>query len=117
MTETELAYAGVLLVSVFVSAISQVMLKKAAMREYASPIREYLNPLVIFAYVLFVGCTLLTILAYQGIPLSLGPVLEATSYVYVTIFGVTIFKEHVGRDKLIALALIIAGILVFAFFG
>ena len=39
----------------------------------------------------FVGCTFLTMLAYKGIPLSLGPVLEATSYLYVTVFGVTIF--------------------------
>ena len=114
---SELGYACVLLVSVFVSAVSQVMLKKAAMRTYPSHLAEYLNPLVIFAYVLFVGCTLLTVLAYQGIPLSLGPVLEATSYLYVTIFGVVIFHEHVGRDKIVALALILAGILVFALFG
>jgi len=56
-------------------------------------------------------------LAYQGIPLSLGPVLEATSYLYVTVFGVTIFHEHVGREKIVALALIVAGILVFALGG
>ncbi len=117
MTETELAYSGILLVSVFISAISQVMLKKAAMRTYDSPIKEYLNPLVIFAYTLFVGCTLMTVLAYRGIPLSWGPVLEATSYVYVTAFGVWFFKEKVDRKKLVALALILVGIFVYAFFG
>ena len=114
---SELGHAVVLLVSVFVSAISQVMLKKAALRTYPNHVAEYLNPLVIVAYVLFVGCTLLTILAYQGIPLSLGPVLEATSYLYVTLFGVTIFHEHVGREKLLALALIVIGIIVFATLG
>ena len=55
MNETMLAYSCVLLVSVFVSAISQVMLKKAAQREYESTVKEYMNPLVIFAYVLFLG--------------------------------------------------------------
>jgi len=114
---SELGHVVVLLVAVFVSAVSQVMLKKAAMRTYPSHVAEYLNPLVIVAYVLFVGCTLLIILAYQGIPLSLGPVLEATSYLYVTVFGVTIFHEHVGREKIVALALIVAGILVFALWG
>ena len=103
--------------SVFISSISQVMLKKAAMRTYDSTAKEYLNPLVIFEYVLLVGCTLLTVLAYAGIPLSLGPVLEATSYIYVTIFGVTIFGEHVGKKKIIALAIILIGIGIFAFFG
>lgn len=117
MSQTQLTYACVLLLSVFVSAVSQVMLKKAAMRTYPSAIREYLNPLVIGAYSIFVVSTLLIVLAYQGIPLSLGPVLEATSYVYVTVFGVVIFHEHVGAPKLVALALILSGIVVFALFG
>ena len=34
-------YACILLVGVFVSAISQVMLKKAAQKTYASKIKEY----------------------------------------------------------------------------
>lgn len=114
MTKSTLLYAGILLLGVFLSAVSQVILKKAAMKKYASPIREYLNPQVIFAYMLFVGTTLLSVLAYKGIPLSLGPVLEATSYLYVTIFGVTIFKEKVTTKKLLALALIVLGIIVYA---
>ena len=98
-------------------SMPSVVIRKAALRTYPNHVAEYLNPLVIVAYVLFVGCTLLTILAYQGIPLSLGPVLEATSYLYVTVFGVTIFHEHVGREKLLALALIVIGIVVFATLG
>lgn len=117
MGKSQILYAGVLLLGVFVSAISQVMLKKAALKTYDSPIREYLNPLVIFAYVLFVGTTLLSILAYRGIPLSMGPVLEATSYIYVTIFGITIFKEKINRKKLLALLLIIIGIIVYSIWG
>ena len=114
MTTTVLAYSGILLASVFISAVSQVMLKKSALKTYDSPIKEYLNPLVIFAYALFVGTTLLSVIAYKGIPLSLGPVLESTAYVYVTVFGVLIFKERMTRGKLGALALIIAGIVVYA---
>lgn len=117
MTETELIYSSVLLIGVFVSAVSQVMLKKAALREYDSPIKEYLNPLVIFAYVLFVGCTLLTVFAYRGIPLSWGPVLEATSYIYVTVFGVIFFQEKITPKKLLALVLIVTGIIVYAALG
>ena len=87
------------------------------MKTYDSPIREYLNPLVIFAYVLFVGTTLLSIVAYRGIPLSMGPVLEATSYLYVTVLGVNIFIEKINRRKFLALCLIIAGILVYSLLG
>ena len=103
-------FALLLLLGVFISAISQVMLKNAAQKHYSSPIREYLNPLVIGAYMLFVGTTFLSILAYRGIPLSMGPILEATSYIYVTFFGMTLFHEKMTRQKWVALALIILGI-------
>ena len=72
---------------------------------------------MIFAYVLFVGTTLLSILAYRGIPLSMGPILEATSYIYITIFGVKIFKEKMNRGKAAALVLIICGIAVYSLLG
>lgn len=107
-------YAGLLLVGVFISAISQVLLKKAVQRHYSSAIREYMNPLVIIAYAMFFGTTFLSILAYRGLPLSMGPVLEATSYIYVTFFGVTIFKEKMSMKKWIALSLIMSGIVISA---
>lgn len=112
-----LLYACILLAGVFISAISQVMLKKAALKTYPSRIKEYLNPLVIFAYVLFVGTTFLSIFAYRVIPLSMGPVLEATSYIYVTVFGLTIFKEKLNVKKVLALVLIIGGIAVYSLLG
>lgn len=113
MNRTVLIYSCVLLIGVFISAISQVMLKKAAMKHYDSKIKEYMNPLVIIAYLLFVGTTLLSIVAYKGIPLSMGPVLEATSYIYVTIFGVLIFHEKFNKKKLLALILIVTGIILY----
>ena len=114
MNSTVFLYSMLLLLGVFISAISQVLLKKAAMKKYTSPLQEYLNPQVIFAYVLFVGTTFLSILAYRGIPLNLGPVLETTSYIYVTIFGVFIFHEKVNRQKILALAFIVIGVLVYS---
>jgi len=117
MNKTEILYSCILLAGVFISAVSQVMLKKAASKSYESHLKEYLNPLVIFAYVLFVGTTFLSILAYKGIPLSMGPVLEATSYIYVTFFGVKIFGEKLNTRKLVALAFIIIGIVVYALLG
>lgn len=113
MTENRLLYCGILLISVFISSVSQVLLKKAAQRTYPSRLKEYLNPLVIFAYMLFFGTTLLSVFAYRGVPLSMGPVLEATGYLYVTFFGITVFHEKMSKRKLLALALIIGGIIVY----
>ena len=114
MSKTTIMYSCILLAGVFISAISQVMLKKAAMKQYVSPLKEYLNPLVIIAYMMFVGTTFLSILAYKGIPLSMGPILEATSYIYVTFFGVKIFKEKLNSKKIVALGLIVCGIIIYS---
>ncbi|MDE6851300.1 MAG: EamA family transporter [Lachnospiraceae bacterium] len=114
MNREMLPYILVLMAGVFVSAVSQVMLKKAALKTYESPLKEYLNPMVIIAYLLFFGTTFLSVLAYKGIPLSMGPIIEATSYIYVTFFGVKIFHEKMNRKKYIALGLIIAGIIIYS---
>lgn len=114
MVDSELLYASFLLFGVFISSVSQVLLKKAANRKYNSFKEEYLNPLVISAYAIFVCSTLLSILAYKKIPLSMGPILETTSYLYITFFGVKIFHEKLTRMKLIALLIIIAGIVVYS---
>lgn len=114
MDREMLPYILVLMTGVFVSAVSQVMLKKAALKTYDSPIKEYLNPMVIIAYMLFFGTTFLSILAYKGIPLSMGPIIEATSYIYVTFFGVKIFHEKMNPKKYLALGLIILGIIIYS---
>lgn len=115
MDKTALLYSLFLLLGVFISAISQVLLKKSALKKHDSKIKEYLNPRVIIAYTLFIGTTFMSILAYRGIPLSMGPVLESTSYIYITIFGVKIFDEKINKGKILALLLIISGIAVSAF--
>lgn len=114
MSEGLVFYALIFLLGVFISSLSQVLLKKAAMRSYGSVLREYLNPLVIGAYAIFFLATLMTIVAYRGVPLSLGPILEATSYLYITFFSVVIFKEKINMRKVAALALIIVGIIVYS---
>lgn len=109
-----IAYAAVYLFGVFISAISQVLLKREALKAHDSIIKEYLNPSVAFAYVLFFAATLMSIFAYKAIPLSLGPILEATSYIYVVAFGALFFKERITKKKVGALALIILGIIVYS---
>ena len=75
MNQAQLPYVLLYLCSTFLSSVSQVLLKKAALREHKSVLAEYTDWRVILGYGLFVGCTLLTMLAYTGVPLNVGPVL------------------------------------------
>lgn len=114
MNNPVIAFAALNLFGVFISSVSQVLLKKSAMSDHDNVAKEYLNGKVIFAYVLFVAATLLSAFAYRGIPLSMGPVLDATGYLYITFFGVVLFHERLNTRKVIALGLIILGILVYS---
>ncbi|MCR5805097.1 MAG: multidrug ABC transporter [Clostridia bacterium] len=108
-------YASILIFGVFISSISQIILKKSADKKRDSIIKEYLNPYVIGAYTIFIAATLLSILAYRGIPLSLGPILEASGYLFVTLWGLVFFGEKLSFKKVIALVLIVSGIVVYSF--
>lgn len=114
MSRELLPYAGLMLFGVLISSLSQVLLKKAADKEYSSKIREYLNFRVITAYTIFFLATFCTVFAYRAIPLSMGPILESSSYVFVSIFGYMFFGERFGKKKIAALALIICGIVVYS---
>ena len=108
-------YVCVLLLGVLISSVSQVLLKKAALQPYDSVWGEYVNARVIIAYMLFFIATFLSLLAYKGIALSLGQMLETTGYLYITLFGVMLFGEKLNYRKGIALICIIAGVIVYAF--
>jgi len=103
----------ILLLSVFISSVSQIILKKAAGKVYASPLREYLNPMVIGAYSLFFCSVILTMIALKYVPLSMSPILESTGYIFVSVMGYFFLKEKFSRRKLAGFALILAGIVIF----
>lgn len=107
-------HVSVYLLGVFIASVSQVLLKKASGRKYKNAIEEYLNPMVMLAYALLFITTFMTIFAYREVPLSWGPILEATSYFYVTTFGVLVFKEQFNSKKAIALGFIMLGIVVYS---
>ena len=111
--KNELVYILVFLISVFIASVSQIMLKKSANKKYDSKIKEYLNMPVIVAYSLFFLSSLLTVLAYKGVSLSMGPILEASGYIWVAILGVIFLKEKINKEKLIGMTMIVIGIVIF----
>lgn len=107
-------FIAIYLAGVFVSSIAQILLKKSAGKKYESWIREYLNPYVIFSYAVFFGATFCTIYAYKGVPLSFGPILAATQYIFIAILSKIFLKERISPKKLIGLSIIVAGIIVYS---
>ncbi|WKY44811.1 EamA family transporter [Eubacteriaceae bacterium ES2] len=108
-------YFVLYLVSVLVASLSQVILKKSALMKYETRIKEYLNPYVIGAYGFFFISAFMTTMAYKVVPLTIGPVLESTGYIYIGVLSLLILKEKLSRRKLLGNILIIAGIFIYAF--
>ena len=90
------------------------MLKKSAEKQYESKLKEYLNPLVIIAYILFFGTTFISMYALKVVPLSMAPILEASGYIFVAVLSYIFLKEKLTKKQLIGMALILAGIVVYS---
>jgi drug/metabolite transporter (DMT)-like permease len=103
----------VMFLSVTVASISQILLKKSTFNSYNSVIREYVNPFVIGGYGMLVISMFLTVYAYSGMEYKNGPVIESLGNVFVLILSYFAFGEKVSSKKLVGIALIIIGIVIF----
>lgn len=105
-------YVAIFFLSVLVASISQVLLKKSAMKQYDYKWGDYLNPYVIFGYGLLLLSMILTVYAYGGVELKTGPVIESTSYIFVAVLSAIFLKEKINRKKAIGLVVIVVGVIV-----
>lgn len=102
-----------LVASVFISSVSQILLKKGAMKEHKTILEEYLNLFVISGYGLLVISTILTVMAFTGMEYKNGPVTESLGYLFVMLLSSLFLKEKITKKKLLGNMIIITGVLVF----
>jgi len=103
-----------MLILIFISSCSQILLKRAAGREYKNRISEYANANVIAAYALFASATASSMFILRYMPLSLASALDSCGYVFVAVLSYFILGERISKRKLIGLALIVTGVVLFA---
>lgn len=101
-----------MIAAAFLAAVSQILLKKSAQKEHKGILKEYVNGYVITGYVLLMGSLLMNMWAYQGIEYRFGPVINASSYVFVLFLGRLFLQEKITAKKLWGNVLIIIGILI-----
>ena len=99
--------------SVTVASFSQILLKKGALQKYDSFIKEYLNVWVITGYLLMFASVFLTMIVYRGMNFMNVPVLEAVGYVLVPVLSYFFFREALTRRKILGIACILAGIIIY----
>lgn len=110
--DERILFSAIFLSGVLIASFSQILLKKSAEKNGGSGLRAYLNPLVIISYSLFLISTLVSLLCLKFIPLSIAPVLDSASYIFVAMLSRIFFKEKISLKKALGFALIVAGIFV-----
>lgn len=106
-------YSIIYLIGVIISSFAQLLLKKASSINYNNKIKEYLNFKTLFAYFVFFSATIFSVYSYKGIPLSLGPILGTTEYIFITILSIVFLKEKISIKKILGLSLVLVGIFVY----
>lgn len=106
--------AIIMIVNAFLSAFSQILLKKSAMKEHKSGIYEYLNVYVITAYGIFVIVLLSNAFAYTGVDYKYGSILGSFSYFFVMVLSRIILKEKITKNILMGNLLIILGVIIYS---
>ena len=106
-------YIILLVLSVLVSSVSQIILKKSASKTYNSIFREYFNLYVITGYGLMVVSTVLVILGLKGVPYKNEPIIESLGYIFVMFLSNRILKEKITKKKIIGNLLILVGIVIY----
>ena len=100
-------------VSAFITAASQILLKKSANSLHKHILFEYLNPYVVISYMCYVGVLALNVFIYTKIDYRFGVVINSLSMVLVMILAKVILKERLGRKRIAGNILIVIGIICF----
>jgi drug/metabolite transporter (DMT)-like permease len=100
----------------FLAAVSQILLKKSASKPHSNRIREYLNSYVILGYGGYVCVLALNIFLFTRMQFRYGVLSNSLAIVFVMVLSRFVLQEEVTRKKILGAALIIAGVVCFAFF-
>ena len=105
-------YIIVAVFSSILSAFSQVLLKSSANKNHKG-LKEYANLFVISGYGITFICMILMILAYKGMPLKYGAIIESLVYIYIMFLGKISFKERLTTKRIMGNIIIVLGIIIF----
>lgn len=107
-------YYLLVILAVFIAACAQLLLKKGAQIQYDNIIRQYLNVWVISGYAIMFAAMIINIFAMsRGVQVKEVSIMESLSYLFVPLLSYIFFKETLSIKKIIAIAVIIAGIIIF----
>lgn len=100
--------------SVFLAACAQMLLKQGARQQYAKWWQQYVNAWVISGYAIMFATMMINVFAMsRGVQIKELSIIESMSYLFVPALSFFVFKETLTWRKILAIAIIIIGVIVF----
>lgn len=110
----EMVCIGIMVVNAFLSACSQILLKKSSLDKHSSLWQEYINWRVMTAYLIYVYVLLSNAFAYQGVAYKYGSIIGTASYFFLMLLSKLMLKETISRKTIIGNIIIVTGMIVYA---
>lgn len=112
MKSNEFLYILILICDCLLAGFCQFLLKKASLKNTESFLGQYLNPLVIVAYILFFVtiCVSSFLLKYLSI-LTVSAFSETMPIMISSLFGYFCFNEKISLRTIIGMFFLLAGVL------
>lgn len=104
---------GLVIISAFLAANSQLLLKTSAQIEHGNVIFEYINWRVLVSYGTLLITSFINMYALQFLPYKLVPMLGTVSYIFVIVLSKVVLREKMGFSKWVGASLIVIGIIIF----
>ena len=106
---------GLVLFAVFLTGISQVLLKLGSQNKIAITgwLAPYLNIQTISAYVILLLVTIISTIALIEVPLKLFSAIASLSFVFVVLLSRLILNEEINQGMFVGILIIVSGVMVF----
>lgn len=98
---------------VFLTAISQLLIKQGTRKAKKGALWLYLNAYMLTAYFILVLVTLLSLYAYREIPLKVGLMLAPLALILVVLLSSWLLGERLTRLQVLGAVVILLGMTVF----
>lgn len=107
-------YYFLVILGIFASACSQLLLKKSANKRHKNFITSILNPRVLAAYLtIFISLAINIFAMSNGVQLKDIPILESLGYIFIPLLSLMFLKETISARTWVSILLIILGVVIF----
>lgn len=107
------SYYLVAVISVLLTAVSQILLKIGVKQYAQSSVRIYLNFYTFISYSLLVVVTLINLYVFKKLPLKAALIILPSTLLVVSFLSYWLLRERLSQRQAVGAGLVIAGLLVF----